>query len=155
MPNWPAGNCSPAATSAKDERGVTGFETLAASYDRTFDGTDIGARMRARTRARLDTAFRPGQRVLELNCGTGEDALHLARRGIQVIATDASPAMLGEARRKIAAAGLSERVETRLLPIETIGDIAASAPFDGAFSNFGGLNCVADLNRVAAVALLT
>ena len=49
--------------------------------------------------------LKAGERVLELNCGTGEDAVHLARRGVRVLATDNSPRMLAAARSKIARAG--------------------------------------------------
>jgi hypothetical protein len=37
----------------------------------------------------------------------------------------------------------------RVVPIEGIGELAAEGPFDGVFSNFAGLNCVADLHSVA------
>ena len=68
------------------------FDALAADYDRSFTASAIGQRMRAAVWRRLDTAFAPGERVLELNCGTGEDAVHLAERGVRVLATDVSPA---------------------------------------------------------------
>ncbi len=132
-----------------DARAMSGFETLATDYDRAFGAAGIGARFRARAQERLDAAFAPGQYALELNCGTGEDALWLARRGVRVMATDGSPAMLAEARRKIGAAGIDDRVETRLLPIESINELGQKGLFDGAYSNFGGLNCVSDLGRVA------
>jgi SAM-dependent methyltransferase len=129
--------------------GVVGFEALARDYDRAFGAAGIGARLRARAWERLDALFAPGQHVLELNCGTGEDALRLARRGVRVTATDGSPAMLAEARRKIEAAGAGDRIDTQVLPIESIRALDGRGPFDGAISNFGGLNCVADLAQVA------
>lgn len=46
----------------------------------------------------------PGQRMLDLGCGTGSLALLMAERGWQVIGLDRSPAMLREARRKAARA---------------------------------------------------
>ena len=49
----------------------------------------------------LDTAFQPGEQVLELSCGTGEDALHLAEQGVRILATDPSAGML-EVARKVA-----------------------------------------------------
>jgi SAM-dependent methyltransferase len=110
--------------------------------------------MRRAVWRRLDARFRPGQRVLELNCGTGEDALYLGRRGVRVLATDLAPAMLAVARQKIARAGLEGLVEVRQMPIEEVRFDAAEEQivnqFDGALSNFGGLNCVADLRAVAA-----
>jgi SAM-dependent methyltransferase len=124
------------------------FDAMAADYDRSFSESAIGQRMRAAVRVRLDAAFRPGEQVLELNCGTGEDAVHLARRGVRVVATDVSPAMLAITRAKVERAGLGGSVEVAELAIE---DLARhrGASFDGVLSNFGGLNCVEDPAGVA------
>jgi SAM-dependent methyltransferase len=125
------------------------FDSMAADYDRAFTAGSIGQRMRAAVWRRMDAAFRPGERVLELNCGTGEDAVYLGRRGVRVLATDSSPAMLAVARAKVARAGLAGLVEVAPMAIE---DLAAHGPgvaFDGVLSNFGGLNCVEDLAAVA------
>jgi SAM-dependent methyltransferase len=125
------------------------FDSMAADYDRSFTASTIGQRVRAAVWRRLQAAFRPGERVLELNCGTGEDALHLGRRGVRVLATDASPAMLGLTRAKLERAGLARLVEVARLPIEDLAKHQLPAPFDGVLSNFGGLNCVSDLPGVA------
>ena len=42
----------------------------------------------------LEKAFRPGDRVLEIGCGTGVDACFLAERGVKVLACDSSPQMI-------------------------------------------------------------
>ena len=42
-------------------------------------------------------SFTPGQSILEINCGTGIDALHLASRGVRVDAFDAAPGMIARA----------------------------------------------------------
>jgi SAM-dependent methyltransferase len=83
-----------------------------------------------------------------MNCGTGEDALWLARRGMQVLATDVSPAMIEMARNKLSNVtdGLPLRFE--LLAWERLAALD-EWPFDGMLSNFGGLNCVADLRDAA------
>jgi SAM-dependent methyltransferase len=145
------------------------FDSMAAGYDSGFTESQIGALMRQAVWRRLDARFRPGDRVLELNCGTGEDAIYLARRGVRVLATDIAPAMLDVARAKVARAGLADLVEVQQLAIEelrrkkeegrmpeeardsfSVLHSSFSIPFDGALSNFGGLNCVADLPSVAA-----
>lgn len=125
------------------------FDSLAPGYDRSFTESPIGERMRAAAWRRLDAAFAPGDRVLELNCGTGEDAVHLARRGVAVLATDLSAEMVAIARAKAERAGVTVRVEVAQVAIEDVGRLAASGPFDGVLSNFGGLNCIADLPGVA------
>lgn len=131
------------------------FDALAAGYDSAFSASAIGARMRAAVHRRLDARFAPGDRIVDLGCGTGEDAVHLARRGVRVLATDASEEMVAAARRKIDAAGLADRVEARRVGVEELAaDLErageALGPLDGALSNFGALNCVADLRPVAA-----
>ncbi len=83
-----------------------------------------------------------------MNCGTGEDALWLAHRGIRVFATDVSPAMLQLAQDKLAASPGGAPARFRRLAWEEL-ETLDEGPFDGALSNFGGLNCVRDLRRAA------
>jgi SAM-dependent methyltransferase len=126
------------------------FDALAATYDEEFSRTDLGRRLRAAVWRHLDEAFAPGARVLELGCGTGEDALHLASRGVEVVATDASEAMVAETRRKAGAAGLDALVTARRASFEELPGAASElGQFGGAFSDFGALNCAEDLPRLA------
>jgi SAM-dependent methyltransferase len=127
------------------------FDTLAPGYDASFTQSVLGRTMRRAVWGWLDRAFAPGDHILELNCGTGEDAVHLATRGVRVLATDGSSAMLDLARTKISDANLAGAIELRRIEIERLHDLGADSgrPLDGAFSNFGGLNCVADLPHAA------
>jgi len=126
------------------------FDTLASDYDAHFTDSTLGQLLRRAAWRWLDRAFAPGNRVLELNCGTGEDAVHLAGRGVRVLATDASPAMLAVAQAKLERAGLAGTVAVKRVEIEHLAqELGHEEPLDGAFSNFGGLNCVADLGGVA------
>jgi cyclopropane-fatty-acyl-phospholipid synthase len=58
--------------------------------------------------------LRPGQRVLELGCGWGGFAQYAAELGAAVVGVTLSRAQLDYARRRIARAGLADRVELRL-----------------------------------------
>lgn len=127
---------------------ATPFDSIAGDYDRAFTTSAIGKHMRAAVWRRLDAAIQPGARVLELNCGTGEDAVHLARRGVRVHATDASAEMVAATRAKVERAGQGEMVRVERLAIDDLAHRRAG-PFDGVLSNFGGLNCVDDLPGVA------
>jgi SAM-dependent methyltransferase len=125
------------------------FDHAAAAYDDDFTRTPLARALRARVWARLDALFATGQPVLELGCGTGEDARHLAARGVPVVATDQSSAMLEAAAVKTA--GLS--VTTALLDLKTLAldpAVRAAAPYAGAFSNFGATNALADFAPLAA-----
>jgi len=126
------------------------FDGIAESYDRSFTRSLIGRAQRRAVWRELDLLFQPGRRILEVNCGTGVDAAHLAERRIEVLACDAAPRMVALARRRLAASPFGARVEFRTLAIEEVGALAGETPFDGAFSNFGGLNCVEDLPAFAA-----
>jgi SAM-dependent methyltransferase len=97
----------------------------------------------------MDRHFRPAQRILELGCGTGEDAVHLARRGVRVTAVDASQRMVAQARAKARNAGCETRIAFHSLPMESAGAAFRDAHFDGVFSNFGAVNCVEDLHALS------
>jgi SAM-dependent methyltransferase len=128
------------------------FDALAENYDETFTTSRIGRAQRDAITREFDRAFRPGQRILEINCGTGIDAVELGRRGVEVLACDASPRMIEAARRRAVQSGVEGRIEFRVLAIEKIGALAQTEgrpSLDGLLSNFAGLNCVEDLGRVA------
>ncbi len=93
--------------------------------------------------------FGRGDYVLELNCGTGEDALFLSRQGVSVFACDASERMIDVARRRTEVEGRDLSLWFEALPIEQIDELRSIGPFDGVFSNFSGLNCVRDVAEVA------
>ena len=125
------------------------FDHIAETYDAIFTDSLIGRAQRDSVWLELDRCFRPGQRILELNCGTGEDAVHAAERGVGVLACDAAPRMIEVARRRLHSLRSGIRPEFRVLATERISLLEGEGPFDGVFSNFGGLNCVEDLSAVA------
>src|SRR5690242_2209864 len=124
------------------------WDSVAGPYNDNFTRTLIGGTRRLAVWRELDRVFQPGQRILELNCGTGLDAVHLAHRGISVLACDISPRMVEIARDFASASNATKRTEFHVLPTEHIDALSNEAPFDGAFSNFAGLNCVEDLPAV-------
>jgi SAM-dependent methyltransferase len=118
------------------------FDQLAPTYDAEWTNSVRGRAQRDVVWREIDGLFRAGDRVLDLGCGTGEDALYLESKGVHVHAIDASPEMV----RKASARGVS----AQLLRIEDLGQL--DGPYVGAISNFGALNCVEDL-RVAGTQL--
>jgi SAM-dependent methyltransferase len=118
------------------------FDGVAPVYDSEFGLNPIGLYFRHVFQERLRLLFPRGARVLDLGCGTGEDALYLAGLGVNVLGVDVSPAMVKRAREKAAARGVgagSVRFEVRAA--EDVG--STFGMFDGAISNFGALNCAA------------
>ena len=132
-----------------DHTNAAYWDLIADDYDRNFPETVIGKVQRDAVWHELDRNFRPGMRILELNCGTGIDAVHLGQLGVHVLACDFSSKMIDAARRRSSAAGLDEVADFRVLDTEKIETLIDEGPFDGAFSNFSGLNCVRDISGVA------
>ena len=74
--------------------------------------------------------FPAKSRLLELGCGSGRDAGILLRSGLDIIATDGSPAMLEQA------AALHPQLKDRLLQYELPGQSDFSAcSFDGVLAH--------------------
>jgi ubiquinone/menaquinone biosynthesis C-methylase UbiE len=126
------------------------FDRLAPVYDDKFTETLIGRAQRNSVWKVLLETFRPGDSILELNCGTGEDALFLAQHGISVLSCDASQEMITHAEQRLKAQPVPLSVVFCHLPTERINEFAPARRFDGVFSNFSGLNCIKDLAPVAA-----
>jgi ubiquinone/menaquinone biosynthesis C-methylase UbiE len=127
------------------------FDAIAPSFDSRFGEWLSVAAQRDQVRRALLTAFPRGGRILEIGGGTGDDAAWLAQQGFELVLTDASPAMVVLANRKLRPLGA--RAETAAAEdLEGFAErhLAAGAPlFDGVFSNFAPLNCVNDLTPVA------
>jgi SAM-dependent methyltransferase len=119
-------------------RAGAAFDGVASVYDALWTHSTVGRLQRDAVWRRLDSLFRPGHRLLDLGCGTGEDSVHFARLGIHVRAIDASCEMVKVARAR--------GVDASVLGIEELDRITGR--FDGAISDFGALNCVSDLNAV-------
>lgn len=66
-------------------------------------------------------------RVLEMGCGTGVNAIHLARRGFEVTAFDLAPQAIERARTRAAQAGAT--VDFRVADFRQLADLGAPFPF--------------------------
>jgi ubiquinone/menaquinone biosynthesis C-methylase UbiE len=117
------------------------FDRLAPRYDELWTDAAIGRAQRNAVWRVVDPLFQPGDRILDIGCGTGADAAHYAARGVRVYATDASAPM-------IAVASARTGFTTQVLPAENLSQLRGDR-FDGAISNFGALNCVEDLAGIA------
>lgn len=128
------------------------FDAAAPSYDEDFTYSRLGRLVRGAVHRHLGPLVVPGVRVLDLGCGTAEDAVWMARRGARVTAADVSAGMLEAAASKVEAAGLAARIDiTRLDLREPDASLppGADPPFDLVLANFGVLNCVPDRTSLA------
>jgi SAM-dependent methyltransferase len=126
------------------------FDHLATDYDAVFTYSSVGCAQRAAVWECAKNIFTPRSRLLELNCGTGEDAIYFAQQGFNLASCDISPAMISQARQKARQTPAGDRIRFYVHATENIGELPERHPFSGAFSNFSGLNCVKDLDGLAA-----
>ncbi|MEA2573492.1 MAG: hypothetical protein QOH93_790 [Chloroflexia bacterium] len=143
--------------STSDDPVALAFSRYAPHYDREQHQNLLALWTRARNLQVLRRAFRPGDRVLEIGCGTGEEALYLAKRGVDVLATDAAEGMIEVVRHKLQALERSGagkgKVVPRVLAARELAQLVEEfgpSSFSGAYSSFGPLNCEIDLGPVVA-----
>ncbi|NMH86662.1 class I SAM-dependent methyltransferase [Flavivirga algicola] len=117
------------------------FDIAAKNYDNVFTFSKIGRAQRNRVYSYLNPIINNTTKklsILELNCGTGADAIKLANLGHSVLATDISKAMIDVAKAKETPKNLDFKIQD----INTISSQTFQTQFDLIFSNFGGLNCL-------------
>jgi ubiquinone/menaquinone biosynthesis C-methylase UbiE len=129
-------------------------DTIAEAFSRTAEKYDSFAedhphltRIRNKVYSHVARLIPSGSRILELNAGTGTDAVQLAQRGYYVHATDIALGMLARLRDKVQDLKVQERVTWEERSFSSLDDVPG-APFDAVFSDLGGLNCIPDLSPV-------
>jgi|SRR5215469_1252350 len=128
------------------------FDPIAVNYDQVFTDSPVGKAQRSAVWRELEKAFHPGDEVLDVGCGTGVDACFLAERGVSVLGFDSSMEMVRVARQRVrqcASRFQNASVELRTCSAEGMATILPDREFDGAFSNFGVVNCVGELRAFA------
>ena len=134
----------------------TPFDVMAETYDLDFTWSKIGALQRGKVRELILPFFEKGKKnatILEMNCGTGEDAVWLASMGHRVVATDASEKMIEKTFEKKYRFGLRDNnLEIEQCSLQDLGVRYQGRKFDFIFSNFGGINCIRreEVNELAA-----
>ncbi len=125
------------------------FDIAAKNYDNVFTFSKIGISQRRRVFNYLNPIINTTKKlsILELNCGTGEDAIKLADLGHLVIATDISKNMIDIAKSK----RTSKNLDFKIQDINTISNQTFQKEFDLIFSNFGGLNCLSKVELEAFI----
>jgi trans-aconitate methyltransferase len=83
-------------------------------------------------------ALQPGERTLDLGCGTGHLTASIAERGAEVIGLDASPSMVAQAR---------QNYPKLKFVLADARDFRFDTPFDAVFSN-AALHWVPEAERV-------
>ena len=124
------------------------FNHQSAGFDDLYGLNTIIQYKRERVRERLLSYLKPESHILEINAGTGEDAVFLAKQGHWVHATDISEGMQDRLTEKVTNAGFSDKVSFERCSFTVLDRLKNKGPYDCIFSNFAGLNCTNQLGQI-------
>jgi cyclopropane fatty-acyl-phospholipid synthase-like methyltransferase len=116
------------------------FDSYAGGYDAHFTHSLIGKGQRAIVHKYLSSLADQTRSVLEVNCGTGEDAVFLSALFEKIMCTDASEEMIKISRDKL---GEIKNVECKTISMQRLKD-QITGGYHLIFSNFGGINCLSE-----------
>lgn len=114
------------------------FNKSAQTYDEVFSESQIGILLRERVHHLLEKfhVHKKGDLIYEMNCGTGVDAIYFFNQGCRIKATDASDAMIEQAKIK------NNQIAFEVKDFQSVLLDPDVRRADVVFSNFGGLNCI-------------
>jgi ubiquinone/menaquinone biosynthesis C-methylase UbiE len=123
------------------------FSKQSAVFDELEKNNPIIRWMRERVWKHVLSFWQPGGNILELNAGTGIDAVFFARQGFHMHATDNAEGMINELKSKVLNLNLQDKISVEKCSFEELQKLDKNG-FDHIFSNFGGLNCTDKLDSV-------
>jgi ubiquinone/menaquinone biosynthesis C-methylase UbiE len=120
------------------------FDHIATVQNSLFMKSAIGQMQRKRVWKYIEKVIPQlnGFEMLELNCGTGEDAELFGEKGFNIVATDISSEMLKVTNKRAEQVSMQHRISSHYLDLESFDETLFNKKFDLIFSNFGGLNCI-------------
>lgn len=131
-----------------EQLATAAFNKQSALFDEIYAANIIIQYKRKRVRDHVEKFIKHGSKILELNAGTGEDAIYFAQHGHHVHATDISQGMQQKLAEKISSNSLTENVSVELCSFTQLENLKNKGPYDLIFSNFAGLNCTNELGKV-------
>ncbi len=133
---------------AEEQQAAAAFNKQAKKFDEIYSVNSIVAYKRQRVREHVQEYLKQGGHILELNSGTGEDAVWFAQQGHHVHATDIAANMQEVLFKKIYDNNVASLVTYELCSFTALDQLKNKGPYDMIFSNFAGLNCTGNLARV-------
>ena len=134
--------------SLNEQAAEKAFSKQSAVFDQFYSSNSIIQYKRQRVRDHVSQYVKPNSKILELNAGTGDDAIWFAEHGHQVHATDISRGMQEKLIEKVERADLSAKISTEICSFTELALLKYKGPYDLIFSNFAGLNCTGELEQV-------
>jgi ubiquinone/menaquinone biosynthesis C-methylase UbiE len=131
-----------------EEKVAAAFSEQSFIFDDLYAEDGIIQYKRNRVRDHVLKLLLPSSNILELNSGTGEDAVFFASLGHRVHATDISAGMQNVLSEKVACQQLTGSVTKEVCSFTALNTLKNKGPYDCLFSNFAGLNCTGDLDSV-------
>lgn len=131
-----------------EQTAAIAFTKQSETFDIIYSSPAIIKYKRQRVWQHLQKYLQPGSYILELNAGTGEDAVKLAQNGHRVHATDISEGMLEKLDEKLKSQKLEENITHEVCSFTELEQLRSKGPYDCIFSNFAGLNCTDELEKV-------
>jgi ubiquinone/menaquinone biosynthesis C-methylase UbiE len=124
------------------------FSRQSIIFDAIYASNTIVTYKREQVRNHVIMLLQPNSKILELNAGTGEDAIYFARHGHRVHATDIADGMLNTLNDKVRKNDLADNITNEKCSYTELKKLGNKGPYDMIFSNFAGLNCTENLGSV-------
>lgn len=124
------------------------FNRQASVFDQIYANDAIIEYKRKRVRQHVLRYLPASASILELNAGTGEDAIYFAQNGHHVHATDIAKEMQEILRQKVKEQQLEALVSSEQCSFSELETLLHQGPYDHILSNFAGLNCTGRLGKV-------
>lgn len=136
------------ANSINEHAASEAFTRQSGSFDQLFSPNPIITYKRQRVREHVQQYLAQESKILEINAGTGEDAIWFARMGHTVHATDIAEGMQQVLAQKVKQHQFEEKITYELCSFTNLENLKQKGPYDLIFSNFAGLNCTGELDKV-------
>jgi ubiquinone/menaquinone biosynthesis C-methylase UbiE len=134
--------------SVNEDAAERAFSKQSAVFDALYSSNLIIQYKRQRVRDHVVQWLKPNSKILELNAGTGGDAIWFARQHHTVHATDISKGMQEKLVEKVVQNKVGSQVTHELCSFTELQNLHNKGPYDLIFSNFAGLNCTGELDKV-------
>src|SRR5476649_2948821 len=116
------------ATGINEQYAEEAFSRQSAIFDELYSANTIVNYKRDRVRNHVLQYLKPGGNILELNSGTGEDALFFAQQGHKVHATDISTGMQQQLMQKVAKNKMGHLITNELCSYTHLNELENKGP---------------------------